>query len=92
MRYIIILLLTLLLSSCNKKNKEMDLFTNLDDAINFVLKSFDEKEETLKIADELNDAIGMNMAIIGNEILKKGYMPNGFEQKEGYRIYKYQKD
>ena len=25
-------------------------------------------------------------------ILKKGYMPKGFEQKEGYRIYKFEKD
>jgi len=35
--------------------------------------------------------MGMNMAIIADSILKAGYMPNGFEQKKGFRIYKYKK-
>ncbi len=70
----------------------MDAFTNLEDARNYVAKSFEEKEETLMVSEDLNDAFGMNMAIIMDGILKKGYMPNGFEQKDGYRIYKYQKD
>ena len=30
----------------------------------------------------------MNMAIIGDGILKAGYMPDGFDQKNGYRVYK----
>ncbi|MDR6238790.1 hypothetical protein [Aureibacter tunicatorum] len=70
----------------------MKAFTKLEDARNYITESFLEKEETLMISDEINDAMGMNMAIITDEILKKGYMPNGFEQKDGYRVYKYQKD
>ena len=82
----------MILVGCKENNKEMEAFTKLEDARNYVTESFDEKEETLMISDELNDAMGINMAIIGDEILEKGYMPNGFEQKEDYRVYKYQKD
>ena len=64
---------------------------NLDEARKFVQDNFKNMEETLWISDELNDPIGMNMAIIADGILKAGYMPNGFDQKNGYRIYKYNK-
>lgn len=46
-------------------------------------------EFELPIADELNDEIGMNMAILTDAILARGWMPDGFEQRDGYRIYKY---
>ncbi|WP_459209088.1 hypothetical protein [Aquimarina rhabdastrellae] len=84
---------------CHKKDKpkkdtklEQNVLTTIEDARSYVTESFNEKEETLMISDELNDAMGLNMAIIGDGILKKGYMPNGFEQKDGYRIYKYKKE
>lgn len=92
MKYIYILLTVMILVGCKENNKEMEAFTKLEEARNYVTESFDEKEEILMISDELNDAIGMNMAIIGDEILKKGYMPKGFDQKNGYRIYKYNKE
>ncbi len=34
----------------------------------------------------------MNMAIISDAILNAGYMPVGFVQKDGYRIYNYLKE
>lgn len=84
---------------CHKKDKQQEneklqqkMLTTVGDAQKFVTESFNEQEETLMISDELNDAIGLNMTIITDAILKKGYMPNGFEQKEGYRIYKYTKE
>lgn len=43
----------------------------------------------LNISDSLNDPMRMNMAIITDKALAKGFFPNGFIQKEGYRIYKY---
>lgn len=46
-------------------------------------------EFRLPIADSLLDAIGVNMAIITDKILARGFMPNGFEQEDGYRIYTY---
>jgi len=43
----------------------------------------------LPIADSLNDAVGVNMAIVTDAILKKGWMPNGFSEQDGFRIYRY---
>ena len=43
----------------------------------------------LPIADSLLDPVGVNMAIITDTILAKGLEPDGFEQKDGYRLYKY---
>ena len=51
----------------------------------------------LPIADSLLDPVmfnnqittGFYMAIITDKILEKGFMPDGFEQKDGYRLYKY---
>ncbi len=37
----------------------------------------------------MNDEIGINMAIITDGILAKDWFPNGFVQKDGYRIYEY---
>ena len=31
------------------------------------------------------------MAIITDEIVKKGYFPDGFKQKNGFRIYRYKR-
>ena len=46
-------------------------------------------EFNLAISDELQDPLGINMAIIVDSILAKGWELDGFEQQEGYRIYKY---
>lgn len=43
----------------------------------------------LPIADSMNDPSGLSMAIITDKILKKGFWPDGFEQKDGFRVYKY---
>jgi hypothetical protein len=43
----------------------------------------------LLIADCLLDPTGVNMAIIGSSLLAKRFLPDGFEQKDGYRIYRY---
>lgn len=84
---------------CYKKDKpesnetmKNNVLTTVENAKKYVTESFNKKEETLLISDELNDAMGLNMAIIADGILKKGYMPDGFEQKDGYRIYKYNRE
>ena len=46
-------------------------------------------EFTLVIPDSLNDATGINMTIITDKILGRGWVPDGFSQKNGYRIYRY---
>jgi len=43
----------------------------------------------LPISDELQDPVGINMAIITDGILEKGWEPNGYVQKKGYKIYHY---
>ena len=48
----------------------------------------------LAIADDLTfgdrpDVMGAGMAIILDAILARGYRPDGFEQREGYRLYRY---
>ena len=72
------------------ENKRVPL-TTVDKAISYVEINFKNSEETLWIADSLNDEVGVNMAIIADKLLKAGYMPDGFEQKKGYRIYRYKK-
>lgn len=47
------------------------------------------KDFLLPVADSLQDPVGMNMAIITDTILAKGFWPNGFDQKEGFKVYKY---
>lgn len=56
-----------------------------------LIESFSREAEdfTLAISDELQDAIGLNMAIITDYILKKGWEPDGFSQHDGYRVYRY---
>lgn len=58
-----------------------------------LIESFEGRPEDLKlpISDQLQDAIGINMTIITDSVLKRGWMLDGFEQKEGYRIYHYKK-
>nr|WP_315245454.1 hypothetical protein [uncultured Flavobacterium sp.] len=94
----VLLLLMIVAFSCNLKKTEkientesLKPITTIESAKIFVKQNFKSNEETLLISDELNDPVGMNMAIIGNEILGLGYNVNGFEQKKGYRIYKFKK-
>lgn len=73
----------------NQENQKP--ITTIESAKKYISENFKDNEETLLISNELNDPIGMNMAIIVDDILGLGYDVNGFEQKEGYRIYKYKK-
>lgn len=47
------------------------------------------KDFMLQIPDRMNDESGVNMAIITDAILERGWFPNGYTQHDGYRIYKY---
>ena len=41
------------------------------------------------IADSLNDDLGINMGIITAAALGRGWVPDGYEEADGYRIYRY---
>ena len=47
-------------------------------------------EFQILVPDSLNDPVGINMAIITDRVLARGWQPNGFEQADGYRIYRYE--
>ncbi len=44
---------------------------------------------TLPIADSLHDPMGMAIAILTDRILARGWEPGGYEQGEGFRVYRY---
>ncbi len=68
----------------------MNPFNNVNEAVKYV-DSFEGKPEELMLAvsDNLQDPIGMNMALITDRIIAKGWEPNGYEQKNGFRVYLY---
>ena len=68
----------------------MGPFETVEDAVRAVREYQGRPEDfELAIADSMNDAVGINMAIVGDAILKRGWWPDGFVQKDGYRIYRY---
>ena len=68
----------------------MTPFNDVDEASKYV-DGFKGKPEELELAisDELQDPISINMALITDRILAKGWEPDGFKQENGYRIYLY---
>jgi len=68
----------------------MKPFEDAIEAAHYV-ERFEGKASDLKLAisDSLLDPIGINMAMITDKILDKGWEPNGYEEKEGYRVYMY---
>lgn len=44
---------------------------------------------SLYLAESLHDPIGMNIALITDRILAKGWEPDTVEQFDGFRVYRY---
>lgn len=64
---------------------------NITEALRIVGEFQGTAEEfELPISDSINDAIGINMSMVTDAILAKGWEPNGFIQKDGFRIYLYE--
>ena len=70
--------------------KHMNPINSIEEAQE-AIEAFNGRAEDfeLPISDELQDPSGMNMAIIVDSILARGWEPNGFVQKAGYRVYIY---
>ena len=49
----------------------------------------DAADFALAFPTSLQDPEGMNMAIITDRILGRGWEPAGFERREGFRVYRY---
>lgn len=69
---------------------KMKIFESVDEVVKVLDENAGSKIDLeLPISDQLQDPIGMNMAMIMDKLLDLEFMPNGFEQKNGYRIYRY---
>lgn len=68
-----------------------DALTEIEAALS-VIDAFPGRAEdfSLAIAESLLDAAGVNMSIITDKVLGRGWLPAGFEQRDGYRCYRYE--
>lgn len=68
----------------------MKPFTDVQEAVRYIQNFTGHPEEfELPISDSLQDPTGMSMACITDEVLSRDWEPNGYDQKDGYRIYHY---
>ena len=44
---------------------------------------------SLPVSDEMQDQMGIAAAVITDAALAKGWHPAGYEQRDGYRIYRF---
>ena len=56
-----------------------------------LVDSFEGRPEAfqLAVAEALLDPMGINMAIITDRVIARGWQPDGFSQADGYRVYRY---
>ena len=68
----------------------MKIFDSVQDAVNEVA-AFEgcASDFKLTISQHLLDPVGINIAIITDRILKRGWEPDGFSQGEGFRTFRY---
>lgn len=74
------------------------IFESAEAAVRYVKETeFPEATFTLRISDRFTfagrpDILGAGMAILVDAVWAKGFTPDGFEQKDGYRVYRYKAD
>jgi hypothetical protein len=68
----------------------MPVHTTLDSALAAV-DAFDgaPQDFSLSIDESLLDPAGFSMALVTDRILAKGWMPDGVEPRDGYRVFRY---
>jgi hypothetical protein len=71
-------------------DSEQSLIASVEEGVRLV-DSFKGKAEefVLAVPDSLLDPVGLNLAVITDRVLARGWQPAGFTQAEGYRIYRY---
>ena len=66
--------------------------TSIEDALAAIRADQGRSDEfLLPISDTLLDPAGVAMAIVTDEVLAQGWMPDGYDQRDGFRIYRYRK-
>ena len=64
--------------------------TSVKDAIAAIYDHEGRPEDfRLRIGYEMLDPVGLNMAIVCDAVLKRGWMPDGSEDLEDCRVYRY---
>jgi hypothetical protein len=68
----------------------MNPITNVREAV-AAIDAFDgpASEFRLCLAESLHDPVGVNIAIVTDRILAKGWEPAGVERRTGVRVYRY---
>lgn len=68
----------------------MHIYQTIDEAVAAVQSHNGSPEDfELRMDEKLLDALGVNMAIVTDAILSKGWEPNGFEDCDGHRRFLY---
>ena len=77
-----------LMSGC--ESHDMKPITSVEEGVRLI-ESFhgSPQEFQLAVPDTMLDSVGINMAIITDRVLKRGWEPDGFTQASGYRLYRY---
>ena len=70
--------------------ENIDPIYELDEALR-VVEGYDGEpaQFQLLLAEDLHDDMGLNLAIITDSALAKGWTPSNVHQEQGYRVYTY---
>ena len=91
----LIALVALMACSPGPGDREMTTFRTAEAARSYVTTTELPKSGfTIRIADDFTfaghpDTSGAGMAVVLDTILAKGFMPDGFQQGQGFRTYRY---
>lgn len=98
MKFLFILIFVLLvIVSCGEKHKAMNdtIIQSAEEGLAY-LETYQPTRDffQLAISDSFTfagqpDTMGAGMAVMLDKILGLGFEPNGFDQKDGYKLYKY---
>lgn len=66
---------------------QMVPFTSVEEAVKFLTAQSESFDRAL--SDELQDEIGMNLAIVTDAALANDFWPAGFDQMDGFRLYRF---
>jgi hypothetical protein len=69
---------------------EVTPYRNIEEALE-AIRQFDGPAGRfrLSLADSILDPSGANLAIVTDAILVKGWLPDGFEDRGDYRLFRY---
>jgi hypothetical protein len=92
MRTLALVLCLLFASVFAQAQEDPKPIASVEEGIQLV-RSFEGKPEdfVLVVPESLMDSVGLNIAIITNEILMRGWWPTTVTRKPGYRVFRYKK-